>query len=114
MSIAHPQENFRCGDDWDFTGTITDNSGAPLNLTSASLTWKLTSLDLTTTYLTLTLGFGIQIISATAGTVSYGPTHTQTAALQPGTYYDLLQVTLSDGTEFTVIEGFINAAPKTV
>jgi len=114
MSKTHPLFAERCGDAWEFTGPLNDNSGNPLPLTGATITWKLDSLDLATNYLTLTLGFGITVTDTATATVEYGPTAAQTAGLIPGTYYDTLSVTLSSGNgggTFTCIEGLINVAP---
>lgn len=115
MSTTHALFVERAGDTWEFTGPLNDNSGNPLPLTGATITWKLDSLDLTTNYLTLTLGFGITVTDLTTATVQYGPTEAQTAGLIPGTYYDTLSVTLSSGNgggKFTCIEGLINVEPE--
>ena len=112
MSVIHTQQNFHCGDDWDFAGPIQSPGGTVINLTGATITWKLVSLDYSTTYLILGIGTGVTITDPTNGLVAYGPTGTQTAPLTPGTYYDLLRVILQDGTDFTAVEGIINVAPK--
>lgn len=111
MSNVHALQVLRCGDQWLFAGPVNDAAGNALNLTGASISWKLDSVDGKTNYLTLTVGSGVTITTNNPGAVAYGPTKVQTAALTAGTYYDYLIVTLADGTTYTVIEGLINALP---
>jgi len=112
MSIIHPPQTLRCGDTWEFSGPLTDNSGNPLTLAGATLTWKIDSLDQSENFLTVVSGFGITVTNFTTATIQYLATATQTAAIPPGTYYDTMHVLLADGvTGFTVIEGIINASP---
>lgn len=111
MSVVHTLQVLRCGDTWSFSGPLDDGAGNPLPLQNASITWKLKSLDGKTTYITLTQGGGISITNLGQAVVLYGPTAVQTSALQPGTYYDFLDIVLNDGSSFTLIEGLINALP---
>lgn len=111
--IVHPLMVFRCGDNWTFSGPLNDAQGNPLDLSGATITWKLDNPSGEATNLTpLTLGAGIQIINENTATVLYGPSAAQTATLSPGTYYDCLKVVLSDGETYTTVEGPINALPS--
>jgi hypothetical protein len=112
MSIVHPQFTLRCGDTWEFEGPITDDNGNLLNLTGATFTYKIDSLDFKTNFYTTVSGMGVFVVSYPTSTVEYFAPATTTATIPPGTYYDILRITLADGvTGFTVIEGLINATP---
>lgn len=113
MAVIGPL-TLRCGDSWSFDGPLNDNNGNPLTLAGATITWTLDSLDFSTNYCTLTVGQGITITNQSTATVSYGPTPTQTAAVPPGTYYQMLRVLLAAGEEYTEIEGIIVATPGPV
>ncbi len=41
MTPMHDPLTFMCGDTWEIEGTLTDEAGAALNLTGATITWKL-------------------------------------------------------------------------
>jgi hypothetical protein len=112
MSTTHSLLVLRCGDAWEFSGPLNDTSGNPLNLTGATLTWKLDSIDFSTNIVTLVSGLGIEVTNLAQALVAYGPTKEQTAAITPGTYYDTLSISFPDGqTNFTLVEGIINASP---
>ena len=113
MSL-HPPFTLRCGDTWEFTGPLNDFNGNPLPLAGSTIIWRLDDLSFRKNYITLVTGFGVEIINLASSIVTYGPSIAQTSTLVPGTYYDTLQVTLADGTAFTVIEGTINASPMPV
>jgi hypothetical protein len=112
MSTIHPTLVLKAGATWEFVGPMTDNNGNPLPLAGAQFYWRLDSLDFSTNYITLVLGQGIEITNLATATIEYGPSDTQTAGLVPGTYYDVLSVVLADGTEFPLVEGFINVSPQ--
>lgn len=110
MTAIHDPLSFYCGDTWEIAGTLTDASGAPLDLTGAALQWKLDDPTGAINALTLALGSGITITGlATAGTVLIEPTAVQTAALAAGVYRDQVRVTLADGTVTTQWVGSITA-----
>ena len=68
-----------------FSGVLRDSSGA-VDLTSATLTWRLGSNDWRTTHVTLTESDGISVTDATNGkwTVTIDPGDTDD--LEPGYY----------------------------
>lgn len=111
MTTTHDPETFVCGDNWQLTGPLQDASGNPLNLTGATIQWKLDSLDGTQNILTLDNAEtgGITVITPSAATVLVNVLKTQSAAVAAGTYKDWLRVTLSDGTVFTEWTGIIRA-----
>jgi hypothetical protein len=109
MSV-HPQANVRSGDDWLFTGPLTDNNGNPLNLAGASYLYNVDSLDGTANLFTTTT---VTVLNSATAMAQWGTPAAQTADIPPGTYYDTLRITLANGAgTFTVSEGVINAAAQ--
>ena len=108
---VHDPIDLRCGDDWELTGPLQDSNGVALNLTGASISWKLDSTDNTVNLLSLAIGSGVTVITPATASIVVRATSAQTAAIPPGTYLDSLKVTLATGEKFTCWFGVIRAAP---
>ena len=98
MPLTHePFERF-AGDTWKFQADLNDDSGEDLDLTEALMSnGSCMTRHLVWWCVTLTLGDGL--------TVSGDPTEgkvliivsPEQSALAPGTYYDIIRVTLASG-----------------
>jgi len=102
-------ERYR-GDSHSEVFTVTDSAGVAVNLTSASARFTVKSRDTDAqadAVLTRTsaVGGGITITAAT-GVVTVAFVAATMAALSPGRYVYDLEVTLSDGTVYTVADGW--------
>lgn len=95
----HDQAALFAGDTWFIAGTLHDETNAILDLSAAAVQWRLK--DQTGNYvLDLSIGNGIAIVDAAAGTVKITVTPQQ-SALPPGVYFDQCRVTLADGSVST-------------
>lgn len=104
------------GDDRNITGTIVDETGTPVNIAGATMTWVVTAIDLNITpsqpkkgvtpvFAAKTVGSGITIVSAVDGTISIALASADTVGLTaPKEYYHELQMVLSSLTT-TVMYG---------
>lgn len=115
MAAVHPLWSFRRGDTFPIAGCCADAVGAPLDLTGATIEWKLQSVpadsDLApAVVLDLTNGVagGIAVTNEMLGELAITITAAQSAALIPGRYRDQLRVTLAGGTVSTQWVGFID------
>ena len=114
MTTTHDPIDFICGDRWSITGSLGDQDGNPLNMSTVlDIIWKLDSLDNTKNALTLSFSEGgINILDEVNAIIEVAPSAAQTLALPPGTYLDWLQVSVNDGTgPYTEWTGAIRAAP---
>ena len=68
------------GESFTYSGTLRDDDGTPVDLTSLTLTWKAGDKDFLRTKIELTEGNGITIDDATGGkwTVTLGKSDTDT------------------------------------
>ncbi len=103
MTATHPTFALMAGDSWRFDASLHDNSGKPLDLTSASILWRLYQGG--KTIIELTNGNGITVTDAPNGLCTIMVTAAQTAALTPGTYSDQVQATLASGFACTQAVG---------
>jgi hypothetical protein len=112
MATIHTLQSFFAGDDWSLAIELTDQSGNPVDPSTASaITWKLDDETGTTNYITLTLGSGVSIGSIPSWSVPVVGVvvpKAQTAALVPGTFRDQLQIVLG-GLTSTYWQGPIQA-----
>lgn len=105
----HEPLEFLCGTDWQLGGPLQDANNAPLNLSGASITWKLDSLDGGTNFITCDLNSGIVVVDATTSTIVVTAPNARTLALSPGAYRDYLIVTLPGGQKLPMWTGIIRA-----
>jgi hypothetical protein len=114
MATVHDPEEFVCGDNWQLTGPLLDAAGTALNLTGATITWKLDSLDGLTNVLTLdnASNGGVSIVDPVSATILVNVAPARSTDVAPGTYKDWMRVRLADGTELTEWTGVIRAARK--
>jgi hypothetical protein len=114
MTTTHDPINFICGDTWQLTGPLQDASGNALNLTGATITWKLDGQDGLANLLTLDNAGsgGVSVVNPSTATILVNVSKVQSAALQAGTYKDWLRVTLADGTQLTEWTGIIKATAQ--
>jgi hypothetical protein len=99
MTIVHDTQTFYCGETWEILGTLTDTNDAPIDLTGASVEWKLDDPSGTTNIKTSTMGAGISLSGQpAAGQILIIVSATDTDNFAPGEYRDQLTLTLADGT----------------
>jgi hypothetical protein len=111
MTTVHDPVEFICGDNWQITGPLQDAYGNPLNLTGATIVWKLDTVDSLANLITLDNGAngGVSVVTLTTATILVNVPAQKTGALQAGMYRDYLRVVLSDGTPLTEWTGIIKA-----
>jgi hypothetical protein len=109
LMTVHDPITVLCGTNWEFSGPLQDARGDPLNLSGASIVWKLDSVDGSTRIVTLSLNSGIQIVSAPTSTILVKAPASQTAGIAAGTYRDWLIVTLASGDVLPGWTGIIRA-----
>lgn len=112
MKTIHSQLNFYCGDSWVITGVLDDDDDHPLDLTGASIDWKLSSYDGLTDVISLSLGSGITVVDGPTATVKIEAPPEQTITILPDTYIDSITVTLANNQVFTEWVGVIIADRK--
>lgn len=112
MSTRTNIDTFHAGETWIIDVTCRDAAGAPINLTGAQIAWRLkrggqVALD-------VTLGTGITVVSAAAGTISIRVTPAmQTAANITAQHYSHeLRITTADGTVSTQTRGAFLVQPS--
>ena len=111
MTTVHDPENFICGDNWQIVGPLLDGTGAPLNLTGATIQWKLDTADGLANVLTLDNAGngGVVVVEPSTATILVNVTAARSRDIAPGTYRDWLRVTLANGAVFTEWTGIIRA-----
>lgn len=117
MPIAqHAEAEFYLGDTWKIAGTLQYDDGSPFDLSAgASIAWCLKDAA-GNTVATASLGSGITVVSAAAGTCKIVMVSTSAtpapgqypSALVPGAYFDQLRATDPAGVVATQWEGSIN------
>lgn len=108
MTAKHEPIKFYAGDTWEISGQLTDANGGKLDLTGATIAWKLDDFDGVKNILTLGVGSGITIVDPPSdGNILIATTPDSTKDLSSAVYRDELRVTLSDGTVTTQWAGAI-------
>lgn len=93
------------GDSRDLTITITDEAGAPVDVSTApTITYGIFDRGVSTALVTKALGDGISVVTSTV-TVTLDPA--DTTSLTPGEYFQELQIIMADGDVFTPLQGVI-------
>lgn len=82
--------------------TVTDEAGAAVNLTSATIKWQLKAGIGETALITKTTSSGITITDAAAGKFTVDIANEDTAGLDPGTYKHEAVVVDSSGEAVTL------------
>lgn len=108
--------DYIAGDSMEIDFTVQDAAGAALDLSGAVVKWSATKApgasNIGTAIVTKTIGSGITIMDATAGTlkVLIGKGDIQMI----GWLFHDLEVTLPSGLSYTVAYGRINALPAII
>lgn len=87
-----------------FSGILRDDTGATVDLTNATLEWRMGLTDLCRTSVLLTESNGISVASGTGGawTITISPDHTADAA--PGEYQHQGKATIGT-TVYNIVSG---------
>ena len=101
------------GDDKVLVVTVKDLAGVAVNLTGASITWKLADSLTGTVRATKTTAAGIAITDAADGVFEVTVADADTATLS-GSYYHEAEVTDSSGRDSTVVFGNITIRPTLI
>jgi hypothetical protein len=109
---VHPPQEFYAGDDWMISASCADGDGNPIDLTSATVTWRLNDLN-GVNLLELTVGNGIALVENVSGDLIVGQCiievdHARTAGLLAGSYSDQLKVIDGNGRAWTQFRGRID------
>lgn len=87
--------------------SVTDETGAALDLTGAALTFAVRSISGASTIFMKTLANGITVANVLAGTIEIDLTAAETD-IQPGTYRLELLVTDVNGNRYTALVGMFS------
>lgn len=98
---THETIEWICGDTWKINGTILDEDGAPMSLTDIGINWKLDDMEGDKNLLDLSIGSGITIEDASAGTILIKVLPEISLGVTPGIYYDWLRITTLDNSVYT-------------
>ncbi|MDJ0611865.1 MAG: hypothetical protein QNJ67_23030 [Kiloniellales bacterium] len=85
--------------------TARRESGAAIDLTGASLAWRIATEDRRATRVVKTLGSGVAVTDGPRGRFTVALAPADTAALRPGTYAHAAEAAEPDGTVSTVLSG---------
>ena len=91
----HPLKTLVAGDEWQIDASLQDCDGNPVNLTNVDLNWFL--LDGGKHRTINDAGVTITVTDRLGGKCLVAVDAAITAALSPGTYLDVLRVTLHSG-----------------
>ncbi len=95
----------RRGTSLSLSVTARGESGAALDLTGASVTWRIATEDRRATRIVKTAGAGVTVTDAPSGRFTVALVPGDTAGLPPGLYEHAAEVTEPDGTVSTVLRG---------
>jgi hypothetical protein len=109
MTTFHPPENFKQGDTWEIQGNLHYADGTPFNLGDGCTIGWIMEDSAGTQVLSLTLGSGITVLDAAAGTCLITVPPSLSANVGVGTYTDQLQAIDPAGYVSTQWQGTINA-----
>ena len=104
MTIVGQNYTMFSGDSKVITVTVTDADGAAVNLTGATISYVI--FDDGSATITKTVGSGITVTDAAAGTFTITLAASDTASLA-GAYYHECQVTDSSGNISTIFTGTV-------
>jgi hypothetical protein len=117
--IMHPPATkrdleFTFGEHWTVDWEVKDGIGATINLTGATIQWRLVLASTGATAMTRTVADGITVTNATSGlcTLSVTPAHQTTAAIvEEGNYAYEFRVTTSSGIVSSNASGALTVRP---
>ena len=113
MSVTHEPFERYPGDTWKLEASLHDDTGAPLDLTGAQITWTVREAFSGDLVLTLTIGDGITISGDPAeGKAVIIVSPESSVAIAPGNYVDMVRVTLASGIVTTQATGAITVLPN--
>jgi hypothetical protein len=95
MSTEHLPKTLMAGDDWQIDAALRDHDGNPTNLINVDLAWFL--LDQANNRVINRNGVSIEVTDWEGGKCSITVAGAITATLTPGTYSDVLRLTLHSG-----------------
>ncbi len=112
MSVYQDLE-FHLGEHWNIKFEVNDGEGTDIDITSATLQWRLSTIS-GTTVMTRTAGDGLTITGASTGacTLSVTPTHQTTGSVAAGRYKWEFRVTTTGGTVTVQARGNLNVLPS--
>jgi hypothetical protein len=105
---------FHLGEDWSIDFECKDSSGTVINITAATIQWRLSTVS-GTTVMTRSVSDGITITSGSLGTCSLRvtPSHQTTGSVAASTrYYWELKVTTSGGVASVQARGSLEVLPS--
>lgn len=116
--IMHPPSTqrdlqFTFGEHWRVDFEVKDGDGSVVNLTGATIQWRLVT-PTGTTAMTRSVGDGLTVTNATSGfcNLSVTPAHQTTASIaEEGNYSYEFRVTTSGGTVSTNARGALTVLP---
>ena len=109
VTAQHPQFLLYAGDSWQFDAALHDNVGDPLPLAGAIIIWRLRNAA-QAVVASLSIGDGIEITGAEAGTCRIMVAPEKTVLLPPGNYRDETWATTASGFVTTQAVGSIVVA----
>lgn len=113
MSVANQNATLYAGDDAVLAYNLTDETGAPLNLTGATFTYTISAYDGGSAVVTKTTAAGgINVTNATGGLLSVNLSHIDTANLS-GSLWQQLVMTDGSGDVSTLSTGYITFLLRT-
>ena len=110
--VAHPGLEFVAGDDWKISATLLDETGAPYDLTAATVKWALLGTGSSLHHILGDGDYTLSIVDAAAGTCSIVVLAAKTTTIAGGQYKDALRI-ISDGVTSTLSMGavYVTADP---
>lgn len=104
-TTTHPAFKFFGGDDWQIEATLTDETGAPLDLTDAQILWTMN--DSKGMRVLEDSDFTITVVDAPGGICSIKVPSTRTTEIAGATYSDAFRIVTGDGVTSTLSVGTI-------
>lgn|SRR5262245_47816678 len=104
MTTRHAQTNFYAGDDWQIDATLLDETGAPFDLTGATISWVLMNVH-THAQLVSPLDAVITVVDALAGTCTITVPRDKTSPVPTGLHEDALRIIDASGIASTLSTG---------
>jgi len=103
MALTHRTFEFFVGDTWTMNASLHDRDGKPLDLTDATVIWRLRDDIANAVVATATIDDGIGIVDAVNGAIVITLASSATSLLPPGNYLDEIRVIIGDVTDTQAI-----------
>lgn len=91
--------------------TVKDRTGAAVNLTGASITWRMAAARDGAALVSKSTSSGITVTSAANGLFTVALAAADTATLEPGTYWHQATVTDGSGNVVTILTDTMQILP---